>query len=82
MDWEKAVTFGAKAVLDKVSELNTRLDTASEDLISSLVECFADRVAREVNMLIDKEIEDTTPPIEKTARACGFEDDAKERLNE
>lgn len=73
VDWNVALDMAACAVLDKLTELTGDKQVASDQLIDALVGAFADRLGSMVSIRIMRDLEASTPPMDKTDSAVGFE---------
>lgn len=71
--WNDALEAASSAVVSVLDAIAGDRQVASDQLIDALVGAFADRLSSMVSIRIMRDLEASTPPMDKTDSAVGFE---------
>ena len=75
--WNGALESAQAAVIAVIDAITGDRQTASDQLVDSLVGAFADRLGSMVSAQLMRELAASTPPADKTDSAVGFEGSEK-----
>lgn len=75
--WNGALESAQAAVIAVIDAITGDRQTASDQLVDSLVGAFADRLGSMVSAQLMRELAASTPPADKTDTAVGFEGSEK-----